>query len=93
MSELLKLAQELVSLTTQETKMLGVVMKTYDIIELQKLDRTDLIEIAESFRVNIYPEEGKQVIMYQILEVQAEKLKQSNNSNFNIGLHDYSTRF
>lgn len=66
--------------------------KTYNVIELSKLDRTTLIEIAESFRVNIYPEEGKQCIVYQILDAQAEKLKQSENSNFNIGLHHYSTK-
>lgn len=66
--------------------------KTYDVIELSKLDRTTLIQIAESFRINIYPEEGKQCIIYQILEAQDEKLKQSENSNFNIGLHHYSTK-
>lgn len=48
--------------------------KLYDVLELQKMKRDELVEIAKLFKLNIYQCEPKQSIIYQILDAQAEKL-------------------
>lgn len=49
--------------------------KLYDVLELQKKKRDELIAIAESFHLEIYRCETKQDIIYQILHAQSEKPK------------------
>jgi len=66
--------------------------KTYDIIELSKLEVPELVALAKTFGL-IAHLWGKQKIIYSILNEQEKQRIKQQSQNFNIGLHDYSNRF
>lgn len=74
---------------------------TYDIIELQKMSRLELVEIAKEYNIHVLTDEaagklwGKQNIIYQILDEQAcskmEK-KETPKPDLNHESKSYSTK-
>lgn len=66
--------------------------KTFDVIELSKLEVPELVTLAKTFGL-IAHLWGKQKIIYSILDAQEKQRIKQQSQNFNIGLHDYSNRF